>query len=135
MNVEIAELLAERDVDLHAGDAVAEAVGSASCRDDETDSWRHGGRACALLEDLVSIIQEDVADTDAAVRVGKRDRVRKLIPHAPERPLLRDGSVPLSVAREAPREDVLEDVRFLIERFFDEEGVVQDLELARRILR
>src|SRR6516225_6530499 len=57
------------------------------------------------------------------------------MPRARHRPLLREIAGPRTVPGEHPCEDVLDDARFLIERFFDEERVIDDLPLASRIRR
>ena len=48
--------------------------------------------------------------------------------HAGRRPFLRERDGPAAVLQERTADDVLDDARFLIERFLDEERVVGDLE-------
>jgi len=57
------------------------------------------------------------------------------MPRARHRPLLGEVARPRTVPGEHPREDVLDDARFLVEGFLDEKRVVDDLPLASRVRR
>jgi hypothetical protein len=50
--------------------------------------------------------------------------------HAADRPLPREAFQPGAIALEDPREDVLKDAGLLIERLFDEKGIIEDVELV-----
>src|SRR5260221_2574306 len=130
MHVEVADLFAERQVDLKPGTTAP--IGVRAGGQDRRQPRREGGTAPALAQDLVSIIDEDVADgSRAAVAAGHRYRVRELMSDCRNRPFLCERALPLAGRTARPAEDVLEDALLLVEGFLDEERIVEDAERLR----
>ena len=55
VHVHIAELLADRHIELQAGGAASQALGGAAGGQDDADAWRDRGYSPALVVDLVTM--------------------------------------------------------------------------------
>src|SRR5262245_7324437 len=104
VQVEVAELLADGEVDLKSSRA---SVG----RQDDADARRDGGTSVALVHDLISIVDQDVPERGPAPVVAERNGIGQLMRLAGHRPFLRERGLPVAAAGARPREDVLEDLR------------------------
>src|SRR6266540_4742239 len=127
------ELLAERQTPLIADDAVARPAIAIAGGENEAKSRRERRLQLTLFQSLVSVIEQDVADTvDSVSTVNKMigwNRVRKLMILGKYRPLLREIKRPPSGTRIIVvncGKDMLHYARFLVVGLFDQKTIIFD---------
>src|SRR3990172_10715489 len=126
VKVQVVPLLAERQIHLPADNPAPEVLVRAATGQDHREARREGRAPSALHERLIPIMDLDVADTALAGEAGEGHGVRNLVSLPGEGPFLRERGVPVRSGT-GKTKDVLDDATLLVERFLDQERVVEDL--------
>src|SRR6185436_13822074 len=115
----------DRQVELDARSTRAEPVVDVARRQQHAHSRRERQPRAAVAEQLVAVVDRDVAEPAVAVSARERHGVAQLVAEAGRRPLLREVEAPVAaVARQLEHADVLDDAGLLVVGLLDEKAVV-----------